>query len=199
MSYLCNPININYRYQFNDDKRSNAGIQVAREAADPSMICFKGKYYIFASMTLGVWVSENLADWEYYRLPDELPLYDYAPDIWAVGDYVYLCASKRGENCNFYRTKDPVNGPYEEIPGSFEFWDPNLFCDDDGRLYFYWGCTNTDPIWGVELDPETMLPIGEKKVLFMETHFQKDMNVWERIMRISPKVRKKLKRHFRDF
>ena len=27
------------------------------------MIYFKGKYYIFASMTLGVWVSEDLAHW----------------------------------------------------------------------------------------------------------------------------------------
>ena len=48
MKYYCNPINVNYRYQFNADPRST-GIQIDREAADPSMICFKGKYYIFAS------------------------------------------------------------------------------------------------------------------------------------------------------
>ena len=38
--------------------------------------------------------------------------------------------------------------------------------DDDGRLYFFWGCTNTDPIWGVELDRQTLEPIGERKALF---------------------------------
>ena len=38
-----------------------------------------------------------------------------------------------------------------------------MFCDDDGRVYFYWGCSNMSPIWGVELDPETMTPIGEKE------------------------------------
>lgn len=36
----------------------------------------------------------------------------------------------------FYRTKDVINGPYEEIKGTFPFWDPNLFIDDDGRMYF---------------------------------------------------------------
>jgi hypothetical protein len=112
-------------------------------------------------MTLGVWVSDDLVSWENRRLPENLPLYDYAPDVRIIGDYVYLSASKRGENCNFYRTQDILNGPYEEIEGSMSFWDPNLFCDDDGRVYFFWGCTNTDPLWGVELDPKTMKPLRE--------------------------------------
>lgn len=161
MKYYCNPLNINYRYQFNADPRLSK-IQIGREAADPSMILFQGKYYIFASMQLSVWVSEDLVNWESHRLPEQLPLYDYAPDVRIIGEYVYLSASKRGEICNFYRTKDILNGPYEEIEGSFDFWDPNLFCDDDGRVYFYWGCSNMSPVWGVELDPETMLPLGEK-------------------------------------
>lgn len=159
--YYCNPLNINYRYQFNADPR-NLGLQIAREAADPSMIEFQGKYYIFASMQLSVWVSEDLVKWESHRLPDNLPLYDYAPDVRVLGEYVYFSASRRGEICNFYRTKDILNGPYEEIKGSFDFWDPNLFSDDDGRVYFYWGCSNATPVWGVELNPLTMLPIGEK-------------------------------------
>ena len=48
MKYYCNPINVNYRYQFNQDPRNGGKIQIDREAADPSMICFKGTYYIFA-------------------------------------------------------------------------------------------------------------------------------------------------------
>ena len=42
---LCNPVNINYRYQFNLDPRTQV-LSVNREAADPSMICFQGRYYI---------------------------------------------------------------------------------------------------------------------------------------------------------
>ena len=170
MKYYCNPVNVNYRHQFNDDQRQKE-IKVAREAADPSLICFKGRYYIFASMTLGVWVSDDMAHWENHRLPDGLPFYDYAPDVCVRGEYVYFCASKRGEVCNFYRTKDILNGPYEEIKGTFDFWDPHMFLDDDGRLYFYWGCSNMTPIWGVELDPETMHQIGEKRVLITGNAF----------------------------
>lgn len=177
MKYFCNPVNINYRYQFNADQRKKE-IAVCREAADPSMICFHGKYYIFASMTLGVWESEDLVNWENHRLPEELPLYDYAPDVRALGDYVYFCASKRGEVCDRYRTRDILNGPYERIPGTFDYWDPNLFVDEDGRIYFYWGCSNETPIWGVELDPDTMEPIGEKRELIFGNPFR---NGYERV------------------
>ena len=165
MKYLCNPLNINYRYQFNADPRMNGILKICREAADPSMICFKGRYYIFASMNLSVWVSDDLVHWEAHRLPAELPLYDYAPDVRVLGEYVYFCASSREHNCDRYRTKDILNGPYEKIEGTFPYWDPNLFFDDDGRIYFYWGCSNQTPIYGVELDPETMNPLGEKKAL----------------------------------
>ena len=165
MKYYCNPINVNYRYQFNADPRLHGKLQICREAADPSLIRFQGRYYIFASMTLGVWVSDDLVNWENHRLPEELPLYDYAPDVRVLGEWVYFCASNREHNCDRWRTKDILNGPYEKIAGSFPYWDPNLFVDDDGRVYFYWGCSNATPIYGVELDPETMQPIGEKKEL----------------------------------
>lgn len=173
MKYYCNPINVPYRYQFNMDPRSQGKLQIAREAADPSMIFFKGTYYIFASMNLSVWASEDMATWKAYRLPENLPLYDYAPDVRVCGDYVYFCASKRGEICNYYRTKDIIHGPYEEIRGTFDFWDPHLFMDDDGRFYFYWGCSNVTPIWGVELDPATMEPRTERLELIAGNGYER--------------------------
>ena len=176
-NHFCNPINIEYKYQFIRPNPVFSGpnvpsLQISREAADPSMILFRGTYYIFASMTLSVWVSNDLIHWEAHALPKELPLYDYAPDVTVVGDYVYFCASKRGTICDFYRTTDVLNGPYEKIPGTFDFWDPALFVDDDGRFYFYYGCNNTTPIYGVELDPSTMKRIGETKELIHGNPFQ---------------------------
>lgn len=159
--YFCNPINFTYQYQFN---KKGDGFTLNREAADPSMILFKGKYYLFPSMTRGFLVSEDMAEWKLCPL-EGLPVYDYAPDVRAVGDWMYFSASRRGEICDFYRTKDPEGGVFERIPGTFDFWDPNLFLDDDGRLYFYWGCSNLTPIWGVELNPDTMERIGEPIVL----------------------------------
>lgn len=165
MKYFCNPLNVNYRYQFNFDPRRGGSVQICREAADPSLICFEGRYYIFASMTLSVWVSDDLVSWENHPLPPDLPLYDYAPDVRVIHGWVYFCASRKDEVCDRYRTKDILNGPYEKIPGTFPYWDPNLFLDDDGRVYFYWGSSNSTPIYGLELDPETMLPLGEPKEL----------------------------------
>ena len=36
-----------------------------------------------------------------------------------------------------------------------------MFVDDDGRLYFYFGCSNVNPIQVVELDTKTLNPIGK--------------------------------------
>ena len=83
-------------------------------------------------------------------------------DVRQMGDYLYFCASRRNVNCPILRTRDPLDEEFEEVSAPFAFWDPDLFRDDDGRVYLYWGCTNTQPIWGIEMDPETMEPIGEK-------------------------------------
>ena len=51
MQYYCNPLNVPYHYQFLKDRRAADGAKfVNREAADPSVVLFQGKYYLFASM-----------------------------------------------------------------------------------------------------------------------------------------------------
>ena len=172
MKHYCNPMNLEYRYQFyrklNSEDRKEP-FKVYREAADPSLIVFKDTYFLFPSMTAGFFASTDLLDWEFYEFKGDMPIYDYAPDVRVMGEYMYFSASHMGENCNFYRTKDPRTEPFEEIEGTFPFWDPNLFIDDDGRVYFYWGCSNQEPIYGVELDPHTMHPLTQKQVM-LEVH-----------------------------
>lgn len=160
----CNPLDLGYRYQHMMEN----GKRIAyREAADPTLIYFKGVYYLFASMSGGFWHSSDLTDWKYHTNRDLL-IYDYAPDVRQVGEYLYFCASRRGENCPILRTKDPLSDTFEQVSAPFDFWDPDIFCDDDGRVYLYWGCGNTDPIYGIEMDPDTMLPIGERRELIFE-------------------------------
>jgi hypothetical protein len=163
MKYYCNPLNFEYKYQF--IKRQDGGVSVSREAADPSMIMFKGRYYIFPSMTCGFLYSDDLAEWQFYPLRN-VPAYDYAPDVCVAGDYVYFCASNR-EYGRFYRTKDLFSDEFEMLEGAFPFWDPKLFADDDGRLYFYWGCGAGLPIYGIELNSGNLKPIGEQKELIL--------------------------------
>ena len=42
--YYCNPLNVDYLYQFNQQGMGQqmGPVQISREAADPSMIYFKG-------------------------------------------------------------------------------------------------------------------------------------------------------------
>lgn len=159
----CNPLDLAYRYQHMKEGPRVCGF---REGADPTLVRFKGRYYLFVSMSAGFWHSGDLLNWEFHAAPDLL-IYDYAPDVRQVRDYLYFCASRRDENCPILRTADPLTEEFTEVSTPFDFWDPDIFCDDDGRVYLYWGCTNTDPIYGIELDPETMTPIGEKRELIV--------------------------------
>lgn len=157
MKTYCNPLDLPYRYQhMNEQGRRYA----FREGADPTLVYFKGTYYLFVSMSAGFFYSDDLLGWRFHADPD-LMIYDYAPDVRQVGDYLYFCASSRSKDCPILRSADPLHEKFEQVAAPFPFWDPDLFLDDDGRLYFYWGCTNTEPIWGVELDRETLQPIGE--------------------------------------
>ena len=158
MKYFCNPVNYSYKYQFNH--QPDGRIIASREGADPSMVCFNGNYLIFPSMTCGFLYSEDLVNWQFHATP-MLPSYDYAPDVRVVGDQLYFCASNHDHGVH-YRTTDPFSGNWEKLEGGIPFWDPNLFCDDDGRLFFYWGSSTTEPLYGIELDRDTLQPIGEK-------------------------------------
>ena len=71
-----------------------------------------------------------------------------------VGEYLYFSASRKGRNCPILRTADPLTEPFTEVSAPFAFWDPDMFWDDDGRVYFYWGCSNTSPIWVWSLTPK---------------------------------------------
>lgn len=167
MKYYCNPLNLPYKYQYvKKDPKSAESALLYREAADPSLVLFKGKYYLFPSMTGGFFVSDDCADWQFHDFLSTMPIYGYAPDVCVIGDYLYFCASKLLEPFSFYRSKNPLAEPFERLEGSFPFWDPHMFLDDDQRLYFFWGCSNKNPLLGVELNKDTLKPLSEPTPLF---------------------------------
>ena len=151
---FCNPLNLSYRFQHDLPSR--------REAADPSLILYKGKYYLFASKSGGYWVSDNLLNWTFITTTD-LPLEDYAPTALVMNDAVYFMALDR----RIYKSADPMSGRWQIAKDSLDIYagDPCLFQDDDERLYLYHGLTNSKPIRGIELDKKTFNPIGEEKNL----------------------------------
>ena len=50
MGTYCNPLDLGYRYQHIKEGERAAGF---REGADPTLVYFKGKYYLFVSMSQG--------------------------------------------------------------------------------------------------------------------------------------------------
>ena len=153
---LCNPLNIPYQFQHYNK-------QASREAADPTLVYFKGSYYLFASMSGGFYYSDDMLHWQWHENRSLTP-FRYAPDVRQVNDWLIFSSSDRGPS-EIYRTKDPLSDQFEKLSEPFPFWDPDTFQDDDGRVYFYWGCDNKKPIYGQEFDPETMTPASDRKEL----------------------------------
>lgn len=166
---ISNPINLSYRYSIE--------APIRREAADPTIVLYKNEYYLFASKSGGYYHSTDLIHWDLITTED-LPLEDYAPTAVVMNDSIYFMASA-GAPLTIYKTADPKSGVWEEANTEFPIGmiDPDLFLDDDGRLYFYYGCSNVNPIYGVELDTKTLNPIGEPTVLF---NSKKEIYGWER-------------------
>lgn len=166
---ICNPINLSYRYSLDAPSR--------REAADPTMILYKNEYYLFASKSGGYFHSPDLIHWDLITTED-LPLEDYAPTAVVMNDTIYFMASAQAP-LTIYKTADPKSGKWDVANAEFPIGmtDPDLFVDNDDRLYFYYGCSNTLPILGVELDPRTLNPIGEPIALI---NSNKEIYGWER-------------------
>lgn len=160
---VCNPVDLPYRYQ---DVRPLLGRRsVHREGADPSVVLFRGRYYLFVSLSRGFFHSSDLRTWS-FRSTDRLPALDYAPDVSVIDGALYICASRRLRASPIFRSVDPLEDDFTEIAtGGFPFWDPHLFQDDDGRTYLYWGCSSRAPVRGREVDPSTFQGRGERRDL----------------------------------
>lgn len=148
---ICNPINLSYRFQLEEPSR--------REAADPSVISYKGKYYMFLSKSGGYYTSDDLVDWELITT-DDLPVEEYAPTAVVMRDSIFFMAI----NQKVYKTASPESGKWEVAQDSvgMRSLDPALFVDSDGRLYLYHGLSPRLPIRGIELNPLTFRPIGDE-------------------------------------
>ena len=141
---ICNPVNLSYRFCLDEPSR--------REAADPTMISFKDRYYLFASKSGGYWHSKDLVSWDFIQT-DQIPTEEYAPTVIEIEDTLYFLASST-EKSTIYKSADPLSGQWSVAVEELEIpvWDPAFFLDDDHKLYLYWGCSNQNPLYGVEVD-----------------------------------------------
>ena len=162
---FCNPMNLDYQ------KREKK----ARTAADPVIVLFKDKYYLFTTMDIGGYrVSDDLITWkDVYFNPEihasALDIDHYvAPAVAADDNYVYFINFTRDRSkkkVDVIRSADPENGKWEKCGEVRRMADPCLFIDD-GRFYFYYGLGAEQSTTFFEVNPETFEEIeGTKKVL----------------------------------
>ena len=177
----CNPINIDYGYcpipNFSEQGKHRA-------TADPVITLFKDNYYLFSTNQWGYWYSSDMLQWNfvtrkflkpYHHVYDEL----CAPAVLAMGDTLMVIGSTYTQDFPLWMSTNPTKDDWKEAVDSFKVgaWDPGLFLDDDGRMYIYFGSSNTYPTYGQEIDRKTFQPIGERKELL---HLHPEVHGWER-------------------
>jgi hypothetical protein len=164
-----------YPYTFCNPLDVIVGSERARRGGEPIVLIYKDDYYLFVTRTRGYWYSNNFRDWTYVDVPENFP----GGVLSAVSDGESLYACSMNQKAVYKCVGDPKDGVWEQV-GEFDsdrYGDANMYFDDDGRLYMYYGWSQIMPFKVVELDPNTFKEIGEPKVLFFGNH---DENGFER-------------------
>lgn len=174
----CNPIDIDYSYM--SHYRANRDVSY-RSGADPAIVNFKGNYYLFVTRSHGYWTSKDLSNWRFIRPQSWYFNGSNAPAAAVKDDKIIVLGDPSGRGA-VIETDDPQKGDWKtnfaviNVPNGVQ--DPNLFVDDDNRVYLYEESSNKWPISGIELDPDNFyIPIGEQTDLF---NLQPDKHGWER-------------------
>jgi hypothetical protein len=177
----CNPINIDYAYCPIPDFVQQGK---HRTAADPAIVRFRGDYYLFATNQWGYWWSRDMAGWQFvprkflkpqHKVFDEL----CAPAPFVMDDALHVIGSTQTRDFPIWKSTSPRVDEWTEAIREFtaSAWDPAFLLDDDGRLYLYFGSSNTLPIYGWEIDRKTLQPIGQRQELI---RLHNDVHGWER-------------------
>ncbi len=178
----CNPVNIDYGYtpipSFTEWGRHRA-------TADPVIVNYKNDYYLFSTNQWGYWWSSDMLHWNFisrkFLRPWNTGTYDElcAPAVGIIGDTMIVFGSTYTSNFTIWMSTNPKANEWKPLVDSFEIggWDPDFFTDDDGKLYMYNGSSNRYPIYGIELNRNTMQPVGTRK----EMYFLEDWRYgWQR-------------------
>lgn len=166
----CNPINVDYGYcpipNFVTQGKHRA-------TADPVIVNFKGKYFLFSTNQWGYWWSDNMLNWNFVSrkfLKSDTKVYDElcAPAAFVMKDELYLIGSTHGPNFALYKTKDGTKDDWEIAVDNLKVgaWDPGFLYDEEkDKLFLYWGSSNEFPILGTEINTKTLQSDGYVKPL----------------------------------
>ncbi|HEX8472137.1 MAG TPA: discoidin domain-containing protein [Brevundimonas sp.] len=191
----ANPVDIDYRFSAD---HAQPGISY-RTGGDPTIVLHRDRYYLFQTSGEGYWTSRNLVDWTY--ITPDLRLFgtSIAPSVASDDEALFLMQSSL-EPRPLLSSVNPVEGAWNvhtplmpSIPGADAKgadvvlaqdhitagpWSPDLFIDDDGRWYVYWGSSDTFPLYGSAIDPNSPMKwVGAPRPFFA---LDPEQHGWER-------------------
>lgn len=170
-----NPLDLDYTYMvYNSSKNISY-----RSGADPAVVEFRGEYYMFVTRSFGYWHSTDLVNWEFIKPVQWFFEGSNAPTAFNYKDsIIYFAGDPAGYGSILY-TDDPKSGKWTPTASiSYNIQDSELFIDDDGKTYLYWGSSNVHPIKVKMLNKDDrMLEIGVEKELI---NLNEEEHGWER-------------------
>jgi len=171
----CNPLDIDYTYMVYNSSRNIS----YRSGADPAVVEFRDEYYMFVTRSFGYWHSRDLVNWDFIKPQQWFFEGCNAPTAYNYKDsLLYFAGDPAGYGSILY-TDDPKSGkwtPTASITNGIQ--DSELFIDDDGKAYLYWGSSNVYPIKVKQLNKDDrMLVVGDTKELI---NLVEEEHGWER-------------------
>jgi len=175
MYTYCNPVNIDYTYMIYN---SNNDLSY-RSGADPAVVKFRDEYYLFVTRSMGYWHSKDLNTWDFIVPGKWYFQGSNAPAAQNYKDSVLYVAGDPSGNMSVLYTDDPKKGNWKAVPSILNnLQDPDLFIDDDGQAYLFWGSSNKYPIRGRKLNRDLRFrPSPEVVELF---NLDPEKHGWER-------------------
>ncbi|MCR5669991.1 MAG: glycoside hydrolase family 43 protein [Butyrivibrio sp.] len=168
--------------------------EVISNIGDPYLVTENGKYYVTATCDgkgYDIYSSEDLANWNKEGRIFSSSAKEgwvrtslWQPQIVIGNDgkyYLYYCGNNDDSSLRIgVAVADSITGPYEDaldhplLPYDYATIDPNLFTDDDGRMYLYFSrdCSenivnghHTSQLYCIEMDGYTGIKEGADPVL----------------------------------
>lgn len=176
--------------------------------ADPSILEHGGRYYLYATLdpwggeTLGCWESGDFANWTYRPLnwptkaacasPTSTDAKVWAPSAVRAPDGRFHLFVSVGSEI-WTGVADHPLGPWRNalgdrplIPGDFRpgfhMIDAEVFIDDDGAAYLYWGSGwewKNGRCWAARLGPDFASLVGEVRDVTPPRYFEAPF-MWKR-------------------
>ena len=164
--------------------KKHIAIQLISITADPVIVNYKGDFYLFSTNQWGYWWSNDMSRWNFVSRKFLRPWnegYDElcAPAVGIIGDTMIVFGSTYTSKFTIWMSTNPKANDWKPLVDSFDIggWDPAFFTDDDGKLYMYNGSSNRYPLYGIELNRKTFMPVGTRKEMYL---LEQERYGWQR-------------------